>query len=506
MKKFKLVLFSLAFSLLMFTSCTNNEPVDDPQTAATEESESITTSLNQLMTQFDSNGYVSETNNPAGNIVLDFCFDFVFPLTLSYNNGTTVTVQDLDGLIDVMLASSNDLYINGIAFPFDVETFNDDTDTIEIQTINNEAEFIELLLSCGFDEDIDDDCYEDDDPVCVEVTDPSGVTFVVTYPNECYAIEDGFTEDDFIDDCEEDYYSNGPDCFTLNFPLDIIVNDDTVITINSEEELGTAIYDVYDFDFVFPIEVTLENDVVVTIEDEDDFEDLLEDCYDDYDGYEDECDECEDEGFDPVCIEVTTATGITEIAVFPNLCYALCEGFSEDDIVECEDDSYPDDCDECEEEDYDPVCVETNTGSGVTEIVVFPNLCYALCVGFSEDDIVECEDDDYPNDCDEDDLIEFVIECDHYATPIGSNDTYVFDFYGDATLEIESLDGSVTYYGEWIIAEDPTSDDLTILLTSDFDILANNPENGAWKITCGSAAGLMMYSINQSFSIESDCD
>lgn len=333
MKKLKFAFLSMFMALFLVTACTNDEPALEEQ-QETEESQSISTALNRLNQQFDQNGNVTQTDNPAGNIVLDFCFDFVYPLTLSYNNDTTVTVEDLSGLIDVMLASTEELYISGIAFPFNVETFNDDTNAIEVVTINNEDEFIALLDSCGFDDIETCECFEVYDPVCVEITDPNGETFTVTYPNACYAECDGFTEEDFAENCEEDYYCPESQCFTINFPLSVIINDET-ITVNSDEELGTVLYDAYDFEFVYPFTVTLENEDVVTINNSDDIETLLEDCYGEFNG-NDDCEDCENEAVDPVCVEVTNPNGSTEVVVFPNACTAFCVGFTQDDIVECD--------------------------------------------------------------------------------------------------------------------------------------------------------------------------
>lgn len=346
MKTFKLAIFSLAMVLMLFTSCTNDESVIEEQ-QTTEESESITTSLNQLRSQFDDSGNVSQSDNPAGNIVLDFCFNFVYPLNLSYNNGTTVSVADLNGLIDVMITSTDELYINGVAFPFNVETFNDSTNAIEVGTINNEDEFMALLESCEFD--ASDDCFYTTEayPVCVEITDPNGNTFIITYPNASYAACDGFTEEDFAENCEEDYYSGGIgfDCFTLNYPISIVTNDGVTVIINSEEELGNVLYDVYSFDFVYPFTVTLDNAAgeIVTINSPEDIEAILTDCYGDIGG--NECEECADAVYDPVCIEYTDAIGITTVITFPNMCFAECEGFTENNVVDCEDNN-PGNCSE----------------------------------------------------------------------------------------------------------------------------------------------------------------
>jgi hypothetical protein len=125
MKKFKIVFLLVLFGLFTFTSCENEETIiDDQQQDVTQESEAIVTALSKMAENFDDSGNVDANNNPVGNIIFDFCFDFVYPLTLSYNNGTTVAVNDLDELVAVIINSTDQLFINGIAFPFDVETYD----------------------------------------------------------------------------------------------------------------------------------------------------------------------------------------------------------------------------------------------------------------------------------------------------------------------------------------------------------------------------------------------
>ena len=233
MKNFKLSIFSVLIVLLAFTSCTNEETIVDTQ-QNTEESESITTTLGRLSQQYDENGNVDQTNNPAGNIVFDFCFDFVYPIDLSFNTDTTVTVNSLDELIDIYSSSTENLFINGIAFPFQVETYNENSNTLEIETINNEDEFFSLLEDCNFDEIEDCYCTEEYDPVCVNVTDLDGELFTISYPNACYAICDGFTEDDFSEECEQDYDSGAGECFEFVYPISIILDEgDPVILVKN---------------------------------------------------------------------------------------------------------------------------------------------------------------------------------------------------------------------------------------------------------------------------------
>lgn len=393
MKKLKLFLLSFVLITSFLTSCTNDEPlVEEPNT---EESESIITSLAELRTQFNAQGDVIPTQNPTGNIVFDFCFDFVYPLNLSYNNGTTVTVNSLEDLIGVLINSNDELYINGIEFPFDVEVYNDDNDAIEIETINNEDEFIELIEDCDFDDEFDCECFEDYNPVCVEVEAPDGETFLMTYPNACFAECDGFTEEDFAENCEEDYNCpGGIECFEFIFPLSIITDDGETITVNSQEELDNALYNAYYFDFVYPFEVALFDQAeVITINNEEEFEDLLEECFDDFD-----------------------------------------------------------DC-ECDDDDFEPVCVIYEEEDGEVIQLVFPNECLAECAGFDDDDFVECEDDNGPSDCDEDDVAELLVEC-QFWTVLINNVEYTYVFSSDGTVTVSLANDSITS-GTWEVDTNP---------------------------------------------------
>jgi hypothetical protein len=489
MKNLKLALLSIFLIALSFTSCTNDEPVIEPQNI--EDSQSITTSLAQLKTQFNSEGNITPTNNPAGNIVFDFCFDFVYPINLSYNNGATVTVNNLDGLIDIMVASTNELYINGIAFPFDVETFDNNTNSIVIETIENEEEFVELLLSCNFDDTVG--CPEVYDPVCVEVTDPNGLTFTITYTNACYALEDGFTENDFIDDCSNDFYAGGLfDCFSINFPVDLITEDGEIITINTEEEFYNAIYNLYTFDFVYPFTITIaENDSEesIVINNETEFETILENCYNNSDCYD---------IYAPVCVEVIDSNGEITIVTYDNDCYALLDGFTPNDFVDCG-------TIECTEDDIASiltacpwalsfnnddlyiyqfntdgtfeVTIENNSVTTGTWFIIdtatdvffipmnaeSPNFddeweisgcngqnffAYSLALG-PDGAVIEstCDDGNNTTECTEENISALLVECDFWSADIDGQ-TYTYMFSSDGTIEV-NLNNDFITSGIW---------------------------------------------------------
>ena len=282
MKKFKLLTFTVLMALTVLTSCTNEEAIIDPQQNI-EESESIVTTLNRLNDQFDENGNVDEAENPTGNVVFDFCFDFVYPIDLSFNTGTTVSVNNLDELIDIYSASTENLFINGIAFPFQVETYNENSNALEIETINSEDEFLSLLDDCGFEDVVEDCiCTEEYDPVCVNVTDLNGEIYTISYPNACYAACDGFTENDFSEECEQDYESGAGECFEFIYPISITLDEGDPVTVNSREELFNAIYGAYHIGLVFPLDIIAgDENTVVTINGYEELEDVIEVCSED---------------------------------------------------------------------------------------------------------------------------------------------------------------------------------------------------------------------------------
>lgn len=342
MKNIKYLFFSMLIALSVLTSCQNNDDIIDDMANVTQ-SAALQNALNNLDLIINEDGSLIENENPTGNIIIDFCFDFVYPINLVYNTGTTVEVNSFEELIEVLINSTQELFIVGIEFPFQVEVFNQDNDEIEIITINNEEEFLALIESCGFE----DDCICPDvvDPVCVEITTPNGETILISFGNPCLAECEGFTEEDFVDcgdtSCEDE-------CPQEEDPVCV-----EIITPNGGTDIIT----------------------------------FLNACYAECEGYTEEdfidCDiSCEDEcpdEYDPVCVE---AQGM--IIEFDNFCLAQCEGYTQEDLVDCEV-SCEDECPDV----YDPVCVLTNNG----DIEEYDNFCLAMCDGYDQGDLVDCEND-----------------------------------------------------------------------------------------------------------------
>jgi hypothetical protein len=195
---------------------------------------------------------------------------------------TTVTVNSLDELIEIYFASTENLFINGIAFPFEVEIYNENSNALEIETINSEDEFLSLLEDCGFEDEVEDCiCTEEYDPVCIDITDLDGELFTISYPNACYAICDGFTEDDFSEECGGDFETGAGECFEFVYPISIILDEGDPVIVNSREELFNATYGAYHIDLVLPLDIIIEGDTVVTINDYDELEAIIEECFGD---------------------------------------------------------------------------------------------------------------------------------------------------------------------------------------------------------------------------------
>ncbi len=285
MKKIKFILVAITFSMLALTSCQDNGPVTPDQPDATA-SIALRTVLNKIKATNDPSGRYSSTERSTNDNDDGFCFDFVYPLQFEYNNGTLVSVDSFQGLIQVLMNETNELYIVGVVFPFDVVLLQDGTTV----TINSEQDLVEVLENCD-----DFDVWDDEDVVV--------------------------------------------DCFEFVYPIDMIASDGTTVTVNSNDELVEFFETqdaMYEPNFVFPITVVNLDDEEIVIENIYDFFDLMDDCYA-YDGNVDDCN-CYDE-YDPVCVyDMDSDMTIP----FPNECFALCEGFTENDFVDC---NFDDDCD-----------------------------------------------------------------------------------------------------------------------------------------------------------------
>ncbi|MBC7607666.1 MAG: hypothetical protein H7199_12035 [Burkholderiales bacterium] len=138
MKTLKLFLFLLV-ALPVFNSCSEDNPIK--KQATTKSSNALRIMLAEYKKV---QGISNRSSEPE-----TFCFEFVYPMTFSYNDGTVVTVTSFDGLIEILSNETSELYLEGIQFPFQV-TQQTPNETITL-TISSEEEFSSLIESCGID-------------------------------------------------------------------------------------------------------------------------------------------------------------------------------------------------------------------------------------------------------------------------------------------------------------------------------------------------------------------
>jgi len=256
MKTIQLFFLFLALSATTFYSCSDDNPIKN-ETAVAQKSIALRTALSEINS--------ANQNNTVTN---PFCFDFVYPVTFSYNNGTMITVATFAGLVDLIGNESPTFYMEGIVFPFQVIKSG------QITTINSESEFTVLLTACGFDS------YNDD--------------LVNTF------------------------------CFDFVFPILFAYGGDMLFEINSQQELVDHINQygngVGASELIFPVSVNYQGQIKV-----------IHNVYELYQmiGNCDQCEVCTNE-YAPVCVQ--TPIGIIE---FGNQCYALCEGYTANDFVQC---------------------------------------------------------------------------------------------------------------------------------------------------------------------------
>ncbi|NHM07375.1 hypothetical protein G4D82_09095 [Flavobacterium sp. CYK-4] len=263
MKTIKTLLLLVVFSAVTFYSCSDEKSIVSSDAAV--ESTAMRTVLNKLKLENTVGPNRSaQVNADSANPML--CFEFVFPITFAYNNGTLITASSLEGLLEILNNESPALHLTAVVFPFQVQYGG------AVQTINDEADLIALIIQCGL---------------------PT-----------------------FDDDLQHTY------CFDIVFPITAVANGQSV-TINSQEELNAYLNNpaTTEANIVFPITIVNQNQTIV-----------LNSIYDFYNAVND-CNDnnciCTQE-YVPVCVQ--TPTGIVE---FANTCYAMCAGFTQNDFISC---------------------------------------------------------------------------------------------------------------------------------------------------------------------------
>lgn len=209
MKTIKLFCLLLAFCSFTFSSCSDSSPIENENNA--QSSVALRTTIFELIKANPPGDRPISGQNSLHRLTPanPFCFEFVYPLVLSYNTGAIITVTSSAGLWTIINSESANLYLDGVVFPIQVQQGG------AIITINSESDFIAVVNNCGF--------------------------------NNLY------------DEINLSY------CFEFVFPINLSFNGQT-IEINSQEELdifGDAPGFNGQIQIIFPVSLIYGDEVVV---------------------------------------------------------------------------------------------------------------------------------------------------------------------------------------------------------------------------------------------------
>ncbi len=217
----KISLFISLILILFCFSCRTEEmesiqaPPEDTLTA----NSTVASLMQQTVMNDGSNDNIIDNSN---------CFNIQLPVTVIVNG------------IEITVNSENDYQTIEDIF----DEFDDDSDTIEITfpvviilndyteiTINNYSELYSYSSNCNGENEIDDDieCLDFVYPITASVFNINNeIISTITFNNDYQFFE-------FIDDIDES------DIITINFPITIVLSDETSISIANLYELEDAI-------------------------------------------------------------------------------------------------------------------------------------------------------------------------------------------------------------------------------------------------------------------------
>lgn len=207
----------------------------------------------------------------------DMCFEFVFPLTILFPDGSTETVNS-DNALESAIEAWEDANPNSEDYPtfsFPVEVIQDS----ETLTIFNERDLCELFHDC--EEEFEDEDYID--YLCFDIEFP----VTVLLPGGGSAMANDF---EVLENIFRDWFENNPgdtvNCPSFAYPITIHWDDSTSVQINSDEELEEAIdecedeFEEFCFDFIYPINVVFPDGGNLAVNDLESLEDAFDNWYD----------------------------------------------------------------------------------------------------------------------------------------------------------------------------------------------------------------------------------
>lgn len=166
----------------------------------------------------------SDNYRISGAIPSELCFDFKYPISVQYNDSSTVTVSSFAHFTQLILTETIELHMTGIGFPFTIIMSDDSSE----QIISNENQFQNLVENCGygtlsFDEikKVYATCFNFNFPVSVVI---NGVNYTFSSEDDAVSLAAAFSQKvvsfNFVYPFSVKYVSNStdanvPDYYTL---------------------------------------------------------------------------------------------------------------------------------------------------------------------------------------------------------------------------------------------------------------------------------------------------
>ncbi|WP_196895441.1 hypothetical protein [Aureivirga marina] len=265
-----LIIFLVGF---IFNSCENDDSIGENSIddKIIEPSESLNSYIDTFRFYLE---------NEEENLEDFLCFEFVYPVNIKIDNQVTMTVENLEGMKNVVEYQIDSGTDYGIAFPFQIKFPH-----IDVQkNIANEQSFNETVQNCNYQPA--QDCFDFQYPIQLLVNNEAhtvyspvqyiqtldeynGLEIDIAYPF-VVRLENGSLQ--FIDNAAEfsellescnDNQEDLP-CYTLDFPVSMIYNQSEIEVDNYEEFMN--IFNQYesqnvDIEFDFPYTVVNPNEL-----------------------------------------------------------------------------------------------------------------------------------------------------------------------------------------------------------------------------------------------------
>ncbi len=208
----------------------------------------------------------------------DWVVDFVYPLTVTDDEGEESTVNDIDELgeafascipdegwgtdeFPAFLVDEEGCYSH--VYPFDLTDLDDNT-----ITVNNQEEFVDALASNGILFFVFPIQLEDEEGEIVDVADSEELFELLS---SCY--------DGEPTECDSISWGGELVCYQIVFPVSFETEDGSIVTANNVDELTELFLEENLVGFVYPITLEDVDGEIHTANSEEELEELIEECF-----------------------------------------------------------------------------------------------------------------------------------------------------------------------------------------------------------------------------------